>query len=32
MREQIEAACRAAGYRPPIICTPEELLEDDDHD
>jgi hypothetical protein len=32
MREQIEAACRAAGYRPPIICTPEEWLEDDDHD
>jgi predicted nucleic acid-binding protein len=32
MREQIEAACRAAGYRPPIICTPEELLEDNDHD
>lgn len=32
MREQIEAACRAAGYRPPIICTPEELLESDDHD
>ncbi len=27
MREQIEAACRAAGYRPPMICTPEELLE-----
>lgn len=32
MREQIEAACRAAGYRPPVICTPEELLENDGHD
>lgn len=27
MRGPIEAACRAAGYQPPIICTPEELLE-----
>ena len=29
MRERIEAVCRAAGYQPPIICTPEELLEVD---
>jgi hypothetical protein len=28
-RAQIEAAIRAAGYEPPIICTPEELLEGD---
>ena len=28
-RAQIEAAIRAAGYEPPIICTPEELLEVD---
>lgn len=27
MRERIEAVCRAAGYQPPTICTPEELLE-----
>ena len=27
MREKIEAVCRAAGHQPPIICTPEELLE-----
>jgi predicted nucleic acid-binding protein len=27
LRERIETACRAAGYQPPIICTPEELLE-----
>lgn len=28
-RAQIEAAIRATGYEPPIICTPEELLEVD---
>ncbi len=27
MRGQIQAVCRSAGYEPPIICTPEELLE-----
>jgi predicted nucleic acid-binding protein len=27
-RPLIEAICEAAGYRPPIICTPEELLGD----
>jgi predicted nucleic acid-binding protein len=25
MRAQIEALCRAAGFEPPIMCTPEEL-------
>jgi predicted nucleic acid-binding protein len=25
LRQQIEAVCRAAGYEPPLICTPEEL-------
>jgi hypothetical protein len=25
LRPRIEAACRAAGYEPPLICTPEEL-------
>jgi hypothetical protein len=30
LRLRIEAVCRAAGYEPPIICTPQELLEDDD--
>jgi hypothetical protein len=25
LRPQIEAACRAAGFEPPLICTPEEL-------
>ena len=25
LRPQIEAVCRASGYEPPLICTPEEL-------
>lgn len=32
MRQAIESACRDAGYLPPIICTPEELLEDFEDD
>jgi hypothetical protein len=28
MRYRIELACRARGYEPPIICTPQELLEE----
>ncbi len=28
MRYQIERMCRLAGYEPPIICTPQELLEE----
>jgi len=24
----IERVCRLAGYEPPIICTPQELLEE----
>jgi len=27
MRPVIEAVCRAQGFKAPIICTPEELLE-----
>jgi len=27
IRGKIEEACRRAGIRPPIICTPEELME-----
>jgi hypothetical protein len=27
MRPMIEAACKAKGFKAPIICTPEELLE-----
>jgi hypothetical protein len=29
MRQAIEGACRAAGYEPPIICTPEELVDEE---
>ena len=28
IRGRVEALCRAEGYEPPIICTPEELMED----
>ena len=28
MRSTIEEVCRAAGFEPPIICTPMELLEE----
>lgn len=27
LRSRIEQVCREAGFEPPIICTPEELLE-----
>jgi len=27
MRNAITLTCRAHGYEPPVICTPEELLE-----
>jgi hypothetical protein len=29
MRPRIEAVCAAKGFKSPIICTPEELLESD---
>jgi hypothetical protein len=28
MRPKIELICRAAGYEPPVICTPPELVEE----
>jgi predicted nucleic acid-binding protein len=28
LRTKIEEACRAAGYEPAVLCTPEELMED----
>ncbi len=32
LRSRIEAVCRSAGYEPPTICTPQEMLErGDDH-
>ncbi len=30
VREKIEAMCRKAGFRPPVICTPLELPVEDD--
>ena len=29
MRQAIEGACKDAGYEPPVICTPEELMNDE---
>ena len=29
MRSRIEHVCRRSGYEPPVICTPNELLEAD---
>ena len=29
MRAHIEHVCRQAGYAPPVICTPNELMETD---
>jgi hypothetical protein len=28
LRTRIEAVCRSCGYEPPVICTPEELMEE----
>ena len=28
MRSKIEALCRVEGCEPPVLCTPEELMED----
>jgi hypothetical protein len=28
MRSQIEDVCRSAGFEPPVLCTPEELMGD----
>ncbi|HTQ40526.1 MAG TPA: type II toxin-antitoxin system VapC family toxin [Pirellulales bacterium] len=29
LRPKIESICRANGYEPPVICTPQELMETD---
>jgi hypothetical protein len=31
LRGRIEAVCRDAEFEPPVICTPEELPEDEAH-
>lgn len=28
LRPKVEAVCRRHGYEPPVICTPQELMED----
>ncbi len=30
LRARIDSACRKHGYEPPIICTPDELLQRED--
>lgn len=32
MRSRIERVCRQTGYEPPVICTPNELMESDHAD
>jgi hypothetical protein len=32
LRSRIEAVCRSQGYEPPVVCTPQEMLEQGDHD
>ena len=32
MRARIEQVCRQTGYEPPVICTPNELLEADNEE
>lgn len=28
IRHNVERICREAGYEPPVICTPQELMEE----
>lgn len=32
LRSRIEAVCRSEGYEPPVVCTPQEMLEQGDQD
>jgi len=32
LRSQIESVCRSAGYEPPVVCTPQEMLDQGEHD
>ncbi len=29
MRPRVEQVCRESGYRPPVLCTPDELMGED---
>lgn len=32
LRTRIEAVCRSHGFEPPVVCTPQEMLEQGDQD
>ena len=32
LRSKIEKVCRSEGYEPPVVCTPQEMLEKEDQD
>ncbi len=32
LRSKIEKVCRSQGYEPPVVCTPQEMLEEEDQD
>ena len=32
LRSRIESVCRAAGYEPPVVCTPQEMHEQGEED
>lgn len=32
LRSRIEGVCRSHGYEPPVVCTPQEMLEQGDQD
>ena len=32
LRSRIESVCRSRGYEPPVVCTPQEMLEEGGHD
>ena len=31
IRPRVEQACRLAGYEPPVLCTPDELVAGEEH-
>ena len=30
LRQRVEQACREVGYAPPVLCTPDELMGEND--